>query len=105
VVANLVVAGFSPRFINQTNMKRTQLYLDDDIAKILSTVSRQKGKTVSELVRECVREKFGAKEKINKTELARELGGIWKNRTDLGDTEKYLRKVRTDTRRKRIKNG
>ena len=40
-------------------MKRTPLYLDEDIARILSAVSRQQGRTVSELVRECVREKFG----------------------------------------------
>jgi hypothetical protein len=52
-----------------------------------------------------VREKFGAREKINKSQLARELGGIWKDRKDLGDTEKYLRKLRTDTRRKGMKNG
>ena len=86
-------------------MKRTQLYLDDDIAKILSTVSRQQGKTISELVRECVREKFGARQKIDKTELARELGGIWKDRKDLGETAKYLRKLRRDIRSKRLRNG
>ena len=86
-------------------MKRTQLYLDDDIARILSTVSRQRGQTISELVRECVREKFGRKEKIDKTELARQLGGLWKNRKDLGDTKQYLRTLRTDTRRQRLKNG
>jgi hypothetical protein len=86
-------------------MKRTQLYLDDDLAKILSTVSRQTGQTVSELVRECVREKFGRKEKIDKPALARQLGGVWKNRKDLGETKKYVRGLRTDTRRQRLKNG
>jgi hypothetical protein len=86
-------------------MKRTQLYLDDDIARILSTVSRQRGQTISELVRECVREKFGRKEKIDKAELARQLGGLWKNRKDLGETKQYLRALRTDTRRQRLKNG
>jgi hypothetical protein len=86
-------------------MKRTQLYLDDDIAKILSTVSRQTGRTISELVRESIREKFGGKETIDKAELARRLGGLWKNRKDIGDTQKYVRKFRTDTRRQRLKNG
>ena len=84
-------------------MKRTQLYLDDDIAKILSTVSRQRGTTVSELVRECIREKFGRKENVDKSELARRVGGVWKNRTDLGDTGKYLRRLRKDTRRRGMK--
>ncbi len=86
-------------------MKRTQLYLDDEIAKILSTVSRQQGQTISELVRECVREKFGRKEKIDKVELARQLGGVWKNRKDFGQTGKYLRRLRTDTGRRRLRNG
>jgi hypothetical protein len=86
-------------------MKRTQLYLDDDIAKILSTVSRQTGQTISALVRECVREKFGGKERIDKTELARQLGGIWKRRKDLGETAQYVRKLRTDKRRRRLTDG
>src|SRR5438094_7278558 len=44
-------------------MKRTQLYLDDDIARILSIMSRQRGQTISELVRECIREKFEEKKR------------------------------------------
>jgi hypothetical protein len=84
-------------------MKRTQLYLDDDIAKILSTVSRQKGQTISELVRECIREKFGRKETIDKVELARQLAGLWKNRKDIHETDKYVRKLRPDSRRRRLK--
>src|SRR5438876_10952535 len=77
-------------------MKRTQLYLDDDIARILSAVSRQTGQTVSELVRECVREKFGSKEKLNKAELARQLGGLWTDRKDIGETHEYLHNLRAD---------
>lgn len=86
-------------------MKRTQLYLDESIAKILATVSRQQGTSVSELVRQCIREKFGRKENIDKVELARELGGIWTKRKDLGETAKYVRGLRRDTRRSRLKNG
>jgi hypothetical protein len=52
-----------------------------------------------------VREKFGRKEQINKAELARQLGGLWKNRKDFGATGKYVRKLRADTRRQRLKNG
>jgi hypothetical protein len=86
-------------------MRRTQLYLDDDMAKILSTVSRQKHTTVSELVRECIREKFGPKDQINKAEVVRRLGGIWKNRSDLGVTRKYVRRLRKDSRGRRLKIG
>ena len=86
-------------------MKRTQLYLDEEIAKILSTVSRQQGKTVSELVRECVREKFGHKKAVDKAALARQIAGLWKHRRDLGKTVRLIRRLRTDSRRERLKLG
>lgn len=86
-------------------MKRTQLYLDDDIARILATVSRQRGETISALVRECVREKFGGKENIDKAALAGELAGIWKGRKDLADAQAFVRRLRKDTRRRRLKIG
>jgi hypothetical protein len=38
-------------------MKRTQLYLDEEMARALAALSRQKRTTVSELVRESVQEK------------------------------------------------
>ncbi len=86
-------------------MKRTQLYIDDDLANILSMVSRQRGTTVSELVRVCIREKFGGKQKVDKVTLAKQLAGIWKNRRDLGGTEEHVRRLRRDTRTERLKIG
>ena len=86
-------------------MKRTQLYLDDDLAKILSTVSRQQGTTVSALVRDCIREKFGHKQDIDGTALAHQIAGIWKERHDFGNTGRYVRQLRKDTRRERLKIG
>ena len=86
-------------------MKRTQLYLDEDLAKILSTVSRQQGRTVSELVRECVREKFGEKKSVNKAALARQIAGVWRYRRDLGKTDRLIRRLRKDSRAGRLKVG
>jgi hypothetical protein len=83
-------------------MKRTQLYLDDDMAKILSTVSRQQGTTVSELVRACVREKFAERQNVDKVALAREIAGIWRNRRDVADVKQYVRRLRKNTRRRRL---
>ena len=40
-------------------MKRTQLYLNEDIWKALHVRSRQLGTSISELVRQAVREKYG----------------------------------------------
>jgi len=86
-------------------MKRTQLYLDEDIAKILSAVSRQQGKSVSELVRECVREKFGQKKGVDKAALARQIAGLWKHRKDLGETDRLIRRLRKNSRGERLKLG
>ena len=81
-------------------MKRTQLYLDDDMARILATVSRQRGATISELVRQCVREKFGHTGALDKAAIARRLSGIWKDRADLGDTGTLVRRLRKGTGRR-----
>ena len=83
-------------------MKRTQLYLDDEMAKILSTVSRQRGATISELVRECIRDKYAEKRNIDKVALIRQIAGVWRNRRDIADTDRYVRRLRKDTRRKRL---
>ena len=83
-------------------MKRTQLYLDDEMAKILSTVSRQRGATISELVRECIRDKYAEKRNIDKVALIRQIAGVWRNRRDIADTDRYVRRLRMDTRRKRL---
>ena len=86
-------------------MKRTQLYLDDDIARILYTVSRQQGATVSELVRQCVRDKFGKKKAVDKVALAHQIAGVWKHRKDLGKTARRIRQLRKDSRAERLKLG
>jgi hypothetical protein len=84
-------------------MRRTQLYLDPDMAKLLSAVSRERGSTVSELVRECIREKYGKKTTLDKAALARSLAGVLKGRKDLASIDREVRLVRKDTRRQRLK--
>ena len=86
-------------------MRRTQLYLDEEMARILSTLSRQKGTTVSGLVRECIKEKFGRLAKADKATLARELGGLWKARKDIGSIDAHIRQLRKSTRRRRMTIG
>jgi hypothetical protein len=83
-------------------MKRTQLYLNEDTHSILTALSRQKKKSISCLVREAIAEKYGKKEKIDKLKLSEKIAGVWKNRKDMINTEKYLRELRKDTRRKRF---
>lgn len=86
-------------------MKRTQLYLDEEMARTLAALSRQKGVTVSELVRESVEEKYMSREDIDKVDLARQLSGIWRNRKDLKEIHQFIRKLRKGARLKRLGLG
>ena len=83
-------------------MKRTQLYIDEDMARTLETLSRQRGSTISELVRESLRERYMQDKKLDKVAIARSLTGIWKYREDLKDIDSYIRKLRKGSRLKRF---
>jgi hypothetical protein len=89
-------------YIMKKRMKRTQLYLDEDMARTLETMSRQKGTTISELVRESLRARYMQDRKLDKVAIARSLIGIWKNREDLKDIDSYVRKLRKGSRLKRF---
>jgi hypothetical protein len=82
-------------------VKRTQLYLEDDLWKTLHVLARQSGSTVSELARRALREKYldGAGKR---KEALLSVIGLWKDRTDLPDTEEYVRGLRKDDRLRRI---
>ena len=86
-------------------MKRTQLYLDEEMARTLETLSRQKGTTISELVRAGLREHYMPGKDLDKVALARGLAGIWKNRRDLKDASAAVRKLRKGSRIKRLRIG
>ncbi len=68
-------------------------------------MSRQKGTTVSELVRESVQEKYMNRNDIDKASLARQLSGIWRNRKDSRAIDQTIRKLRKGTRLKRLGLG
>ncbi|MBN1568354.1 MAG: ribbon-helix-helix protein, CopG family [Acidobacteria bacterium] len=86
-------------------MKRTQLYLDEEMARVLETLSRQKGTTVSELVRASLRERYMPGKDLDRVSLARSIAGIWKNRRDLKDIDAAVRKLRKGSRLKRCRIG
>ena len=81
-------------------MKRTQLYLDEDIWKVLHIRSRQSGTSISELVRQAVRDKYGISP-AKRREAMQAWVGIWKDRKDLPSTEAYIRQLRKGGRRRR----
>jgi hypothetical protein len=83
-------------------MKRTQLYLDDDLWNALHNRARIEKTTISHLVRQAARERYlGNLDERRKAMKA--LVGIWKDRTDLPEsTEEYVRSLRRDTRMERL---
>ena len=86
-------------------MRRTQLYLDEAMARTLAVLGRQQGKTVSQLVRESVEARYMSRRAIDRAELARQLSGIWRKRGDLRDFDRVIRRLRSDTRSKRLARG
>ncbi|MBE2279341.1 MAG: hypothetical protein IAE91_03030 [Ignavibacteriaceae bacterium] len=61
-------------------MKRTQIYLDDDIYEMLKIESKKKKKRISFLIREALREKYVKSDSSDM--LISEITGLWKNRTN-----------------------
>jgi hypothetical protein len=82
-------------------VKRTQLYLEDDVWTALHVRSRQSGLSISELVRQAVRGRYmnpGARRR----EAMRALAGLWNDRPDAGDAEAYVRRLRQGRRLERL---
>jgi ribbon-helix-helix CopG family protein len=82
-------------------MKRTQLYLNEDIWKTLHVRARQSGTSISELVRQAVREKYG-RSPASRQQAMMAVVGIWKDREDLPDSTTYVRHLRKGKRLRRI---
>ena len=82
-------------------MKRTQLYLDEDIWKVLHIHSRQRRTSISDLVRQAIRDRYGSSP-ANRSKAMQALVGIWRDRNDLPDTRKYVRQLRKGKRLTRI---
>ena len=82
-------------------MKRTQLYLDEDVWKVLQIMARQTGTSISDLVRKAIRERYVAS-KANREQVLMSVVGLWKDRSDLPDTDTYLRRLRKGSRLRRL---
>jgi Ribbon-helix-helix protein, copG family len=82
-------------------MRRTQLYLDEDLWTTLHAHARRKGTTVSDLVRKAVREQYMNDPEQRRADMMAAVG-LWKDRNDLPDTETYVRNLRKGTRLKRL---
>jgi Ribbon-helix-helix protein, copG family len=86
-------------------MKRTQLYLDEDMSRLLTAESRRRGTTVSALVREAVAATYARQDTEDRQAIIRRLAGVWADREDLGDTEEFVRSLRRSVRPERWTGG
>src|SRR2546428_14031089 len=77
------------------HMVRTQLYLDEAVHRRLRGLARQEGRTISELVRDALVRAYGAGADAREATL-RAIKGLWRNRTDLGDTSGYVKRLGPD---------
>jgi hypothetical protein len=82
-------------------MKRTQLYLDEDLWEALHAQATLGGTSISELVRVAARERYMGNLEERRAAMMG-IVGLWKDRTDIEDTETYIRNLRDDDRLERL---
>jgi hypothetical protein len=83
-------------------MKRTQIYLTNDQWRELSAISHRESTPVSELIRRAIDQVYGHNGHDDFDQALNAVTGLWKDRTDLGDTDDYVRSLRQDTRLQRF---
>jgi len=82
-------------------MRRTQLYLEDDLWNSLHAHARSQRSTISELVRQAVRERYLGK-LDERRQAMQDFVGIRKNRSDLPAATEYVRGLRRGRRLERL---
>ncbi len=82
-------------------MTRTQIYLDADLLKVLKTIAKRRRSTVSDLVRDALREKY-LEHRPDRAQILLSAVGAWGDRKDLGDSTAHVRGLRKGTRAGRL---
>lgn len=82
-------------------MVRIQVLLDESLHTRLKDLARKQGRTMSALAREALTRAFGRSGPEEQIRTLRAITGLWRDRTDLGSTDEYLRRLRRGTRRRR----
>jgi hypothetical protein len=82
-------------------MRRTQLYLEENVWKVLHDKAEQSGTTVSELVRQAVRQQY-VPGSLQRQSAMEGFIGIRRGRSGFSDATGYIRRLRRDSRLERI---
>jgi len=83
-------------------MRRTQLYLDDDLWNALHSQARREGTSISDLVRQAARERYLGKLDARQQAM-RAFVGIRKDHAESDDAVKYVRDLRRGKRIERLR--
>jgi hypothetical protein len=82
-------------------MRRTQLYLDDDLWSTLHAQARRQGTSVSDLVRQAARQCYLG-QMDGRREAMQAFVGIRKDRAELSDAVESVRSLRRGSRIERL---
>ncbi len=85
-------------------MVRTQLYLDETMHARLRDLARKQGRTVSDLVREALARVYAPTGIDGRISTLHSIEGLWRDRSDMGDSREYVRRLRKDTRTTRSRS-
>ena len=85
-------------------MKRTQLYLDDDLWQALHNRARSERTTISEMVRQAARERYFP-DLDQRREAMQAFIGTREDRPELRNPAAYVRRLRRGTRTERLGKG
>ena len=83
-------------------VRRTQVYLDDQLRDALQARARRQKTTISELVRQAVRERYLSR-RDQQMKAMKEFVGIRKKRSGSLDAVEYVRNLRRGDRLKRLR--
>ncbi len=84
-------------------MRRTQLYLDDDLWSALHSSARRMGTTVSDLVRQAARERYLGPLDERKAAM-QAIAGIRRGRPEFTNASQYVRSLRRGSRIEKLEN-
>jgi len=86
-------------------VRRTQLYLDEEMIRLLAAESRRRGTTMAALVRDAVAQGYGRARPNERSAIIDRLAGMWGDRSDLGSTARAVRRLRESVRSERWKGA
>jgi len=72
-------------------MKRTQIYISEEMKEELDALSRQSGSSKSEIIREAVTEYISRHSESEKKKKLKAGAGLWEDKKDLPDLLKLRR--------------